>query len=194
MGVCGPANAGNILLNGGLDTVGPDGSPVSGSGPSAAQSWTQFTVVPGSTISSQLLASTDPLGGGEMIDITTNAGYYAAASQGNGFYQDFATIPAATASFDIFVVSGSVTGGLGLATGPFASFTAYTPTGAWQHVTQTVNAPVDGMFFENLVTGAGAEFLLDNLQVNSIPEPGTFAMMLLAAGSMLLWRVSLARR
>jgi hypothetical protein len=93
-------------------------------------------------------------------------------------------------SFDIFVISGSVTGGLVLSTGPFASFTAYTASGAWQHITQTVNTPVIGMAFENLVTGAGAEYLLDNLQVNAIPEPGTFAMMFLAIGNVLLWRRS----
>jgi len=128
-----------------------------------------------------------------MIDITTNAGYYAAASQGNGFYQDFATIPAAPLRSTSlwFLVRDRRSGPRD---GTFASFTAYTPTGAWQHVTQTVNAPVDGMFFENLVTGAGAEFLLDNLQVNSIPEPGTFAMMLLAAVVCSCGRVSLARR
>jgi hypothetical protein len=97
MGVLGPAHAANILLNPGLDTVGPSGSPVSGTGPSAAQSWNQFTVVPGSTIISQLLASTDPLGGGQMIDIATNAGFFAPAKQGNGFNQAFAALPQATA-------------------------------------------------------------------------------------------------
>ena len=81
--------------------------------------------MPGNSIISRLLATTDPLGNGEMIDIITNAGFYAPAKQGNRLHQSFATLPQATASFDIFVVSGSVTGGLVLSTGPFASFTSY---------------------------------------------------------------------
>jgi hypothetical protein len=175
----------DVLVNGGVDTVGLNGSPVSGSGPSAALAWNQFTVVPGSHITSDLETTTDPLGSGEMIHILTDNGFWGPASQGNGFHQSFATLPSATASFDIDVVSGEVTGGLVLATGPFAQFTPYQNSGGWQHVVENVNAPVIDMEFEVLTANAGAEFYLDNLQVTPTPEPSMLP--LLVVGLVLAW-------
>jgi hypothetical protein len=180
----------DVLVNGGVDTIGPSGASVSGSGPSAALGWNQFTVVPGSQITSDLETSTDPLGSGEMIHILTDNGFWGPASQGNGFHQGFSTLPSATASFDIDVVSGKVTGGLVLATGPFAQFTPYQAGGGWQHVVENVNAPVIDIEFEVLTptNAGGAEFYLDNLQVTPTPEP---SMLPLLAGLLVFalgWR------
>ena len=171
----------DLLLNGGVDLVGSSGNPATGPGGAAAQSWIQYTVVPGSTVTSQLLATADPFGSGQMIDISTNAGYYAPASQGNGFYQHFTAVPGAVFTFDIYVVSGTVTGGLVLTTGPFAQANHYTVTGSWQQVTQTINSPVNEVAFEDLANGVGAEFELDNLQVlQTAPEPASWTLLLVA--------------
>jgi hypothetical protein len=189
LAACAQPLSADLLLNGGVDIVGSNGNPAvtsGGSGGSAAQSWIQYTVVPLSTITSQLLPTTDPFGSGMMIDISTTAGFYAPASQGNGFYQHFTTVPAAVFTFDIYVVSGTVTGGLVLTTGPFAQANHYS-SASWQQVSQTINSPVNEVAFEDLVAGAGAEFYLDNLQVLQVaPEPGTWALLLIACACFFL--------
>ncbi len=161
-----------ILSNGGFDTVGPTGPVVTTFCPvateSAAANWKQWAVVPSSQITTELCPSTDLLsgGGGNMLHVITDVDLYSPAHCGNGFSQDFGSIlPNAQASFDLFVVSGQVTAGLVLATGPFANFQTFGPTGGWIHVVDTVNAPVQSLAFETLTLGAGAEYYVDNARV-----------------------------
>jgi hypothetical protein len=85
-----------FLINPGLDTVGPDGSPVTttapavvppyAGGPSAALGWSQFVVWPSGTLTTTLLPTTDPSGSGDMLHIVTDSGDYGPAEQGNGWY------------------------------------------------------------------------------------------------------------
>lgn len=190
----------NLLLNSNFDTVGASGSLVTTSGvsnsSSAADSWFQYTVVPAGYLTTELLTSTDPFGGGNMLHVTTDSGVWpGVTSAGNGFAQLFSLPPAvgrqvlanATLSFDIDVVSGSVTGALTNIIGDgFIDIANNTfgPTAGWVHITE--HAPVgvlaDGVAFETLTRGQGAGFganyYVDNLAVTSsaVPVPASLAL------------------
>jgi hypothetical protein len=185
------------LIDPGLDTVGPDGSPVTttapavvppyAGGPSAADGWSQFVVWPGGTLTTTLLPTTDPFGSGDMLHIVTDSGDYPPAEQGNGWGQGFiggAQLPDATVTYDLYVVSGEMYGGLVASDGAFQSNTPnFGPTGGWIRVTDHMLPGLlsDAVAFETLTYGTttGADYYVDNIQV-SIPEPAT--MTLLAAG------------
>jgi hypothetical protein len=193
-----PASAA-YLINPGFDTVGPDGSPVTtmappveppytGGGPSAALGWSQFVVWPSGSLTSELLPTTDPFGSGQMMHIATDSGDYPPAEQGNGFAQAFlgdALLPQATVTYDLYVASGEVWGGLVAADGAFQSNTPhFGPTGVWIQVTDHM---LPGLLsgevaFETLTLGTstGADYYVDNLNVTAVPEPAT--MTLLAGG------------
>ena len=109
--------AGNLLQNGGFDTPTPGLSPpnyptsITGAnafGPSSAEDWTLFNSRDATT-STELLPSTDPLGSGFMIHLTsvTNTSD-PTGSFFNGLQQGFATQSGATASVNVFVLSGPV--------------------------------------------------------------------------------------
>jgi len=181
------------LINPGLDTVGPDGSSVTTPGgtssSSAALGWYQFTVVPTGTLTTTLLPTDDPfVVGGNMLHIVTDSGDYPPAEQGNGFAQTFigdALLPHATVSYDLYVVSGKVWGGL-YANNAFQVNTPnYESTGGWIHVTDTMLPGLlsQGVAFETLTLGQGlgfgADYYVDNISI-SVPEPAT--MTLLAGG------------
>jgi hypothetical protein len=73
----------NVIPN--IGEVGPYGNPVTANAPggdSAALDWYAFLCSPRSTATSELLPTTDPAGGGLMMDFTTNGGF--AGSCGNG--------------------------------------------------------------------------------------------------------------
>src|SRR5271166_2843299 len=119
----GPAAAA-YLINPGLDTLGPDGSPVTTTAPavvppyaggwSAAEGWSQFVVWPAGTLTTKLMPTTDPLGSGNMLHIVTDSGDYPPAFQGNGWAQTFiggALLPHATVAYDLDLISGEVWGG-----------------------------------------------------------------------------------
>jgi hypothetical protein len=70
---------------------------------------------PSGTLTTTLLPTTDPSGSGDMLHIVTDSGDYGPAEQGNGWYQGFiggVLLADATVTYDLDVVSGSVTGGL----------------------------------------------------------------------------------
>jgi hypothetical protein len=193
-----PAAAATYLINPGLDAVGPSGPSVTTVAggpevPSAALGWLQFTAVPGGTLTTTLLPTTDPWGSGNMLHIVTDSGDYPPAKSGNGFGQQFvggARLVDATVSFDIDVVSGSVTGGISADTaahdiGVFTSHTpTFGPTNGWIRVVnvQLPGVLSDGVFFETLTIGQGAgygaNYYVDNVAVTAAPEPPTWAMLL----------------
>ncbi len=185
-----------LLFNGGFDAAGaasPDTSVGPGGGLSAAAAWTQFTVVPGGSLTTTLGATTDPMGSGNMLGVSTDSGDWPAAEQGNGIYQPLtALVPHAVVSFDLLVVSGFVTGGLTQAIGSVGVFTSFDqtfgPTGGWIHVTETQAGLSEDVAFETLTYGQGAGFgavyYLDNLTVTDAPEPASAALLVTGALAM----------
>jgi hypothetical protein len=112
------AFGGNLLLNAGFDTPTPGLTPpnyttsISGfhaDNVSSADDWGLFNNTDATT-TSQLLASTDPKGGGYMASIVTTGAT-------NGLYQFVNTFPGATASVDVYVLSGTVSLYLGTGNG-----------------------------------------------------------------------------
>jgi len=201
-----------LILNPSLDEIGPLGSPVTTTGvitqsaQSAAAFWTHILANPSTFITTELLPSTNPLpgGGGNMLHVVTNGGLDPVTSFGPGVGTTPVVPPLLQAelSYDLFVVSGQVTGGFVRVSGPFADFSlTFGPTGGWIRVTQTWNGPERvsaGPTFETLFA-PGAEYFLDNVRVTDpnappqpvIPEPGS--AVLLAVGMALcgvtfLWR------
>jgi hypothetical protein len=163
-------------------------TPGSSGGPSAALGWTQFTVVPTGILTTTLSPTTDPFGGGNMMEINTDSGDFPPAEQGNGFGQNLPfLVPSATLTFDLDVISGSVTAGLTEAKGAIGVFPptvqTFGPTGGWVRVTDHLPAGLlaQGVYFETLTLGQGAGFGADYFVDNAVvtePEPGSFALLL----------------
>jgi hypothetical protein len=187
----------NLLIDGEFDILGPNGSPVVTVGlmaaPAAAAGWRQVGVV--GMLTTTLLPSTDPFGpplvpGNNMMHITSDSG------PGNGFV-DTAGFSVGleigidyTLTFDLNVISGSVTGGWDVFNGSASVFPpanlTFGPTGGWIHVIEPIRCPSpscgDGQFitavaFETLAPGQGADYFIDNAIVTTAPEPGSLALL-----------------
>ena len=178
------------ILNGGFDLIGPNGPSVTNfahtSDFSAALGWVQWALSSGSYVTTTLQASTDPLpgGGGNMIHYLSDGHSWPPDSMGNGFGQSFSSaLLSATVTYDLYVVSGQVTGGLYndlllYGNGAFSDFSyTFGPTNGWIHVTETISHAVAGVAFETLTATGGAEYYIDNLRVTSaVPEPSTLLL------------------
>ncbi len=141
-------------------------------GLSAASGWSVYMNAFGTT-STELLASTDPWGGGGMLHVTTDAGS-SGVYQGTGAFTYVA--------LDVRVLSGNFTV-LSAACGGSCTTAEYSiagPTDGWQHVTFQTNFGDEIAIYSAF--GATADFYVDNLYTGfepapAVPEPGEWAMM-----------------
>jgi hypothetical protein len=190
----------NLLANGGMDTIGPNGTPVTVVGldteNSAAKEWAQFNQFSHNTIVTNLEATTDPLGAINMLHVTITGPDLA-----SGIQQDFdKTYRFVDLSFDLKVVSGDVIGGLVIGTplagDGFAADIVSGPTGgSWKHF-DVVSGPEDvgRVDFEQFGNNpdAGTEWYIDNVSASLVPavaEPSGEAILLLTAvGCLRRWR------
>lgn len=168
----GTGHATSLVQNGNFCQIGPNGNPVTVTGPqsgwSAAAEWAQVAVVPGSYFTT----SVGPILGSPscVLHVRTNGGPWPPAYMGNGVIQDFKPSDCAVATFSYLVVSGEVTGNLITTTGHFVDTPHFKPTAAWQPFIQ-VAGDVGGIGFETLV-GRGAEYYIRDLQVRQCIEFG----------------------
>jgi hypothetical protein len=185
---CGPAAAGaNLLVNPGFDTPAPGVTPpaqtsfsmAGDGGLSAADSWRMWnnTVAQATdNLTTNLLPSTDPAGGGYMLHVTT-------AGAENGVYQfiPFEHPPqntVTTVSVDVYVISGTFELGLGRDGTYVATAKTSTPD-QWIRLTASTSpsTPGDEIFLYS-TNGLGAEFNVDNAFAGGVPEPSTWTMLL----------------
>ncbi len=136
-----------------------------GESPSAAPDWFQFAGIPQSITTTNLVPSTDPNGGGEMMHVIVSNGGQLGNTYGNGFGQLFASdVTDATLTFDILVTSGQVTAGLVSTSGPFASGAeTFYASPNWQQFSEQAG-PDEGVYFETITsTLSNAEYFVDNV-------------------------------
>lgn len=192
----------NLLTDPGFDTPTPGLSspnyPTSvvgagAHGPASASGWRLFDYV-GVTVSSQLLPTTDPQGSGYMIDVAS--GYN--PSLYDEVYQDFGPVTSASASIDLYVVSGSATLFLDPAAGTSTVAEATDTTiGKWV----TLSLPLTGGNPAEFIvsTGSGGEFYADNayagpLVTTSVPDKGSVTVTVVLLLPLLLSRLGLPRK
>ena len=182
----------NVVPNPDFEIVGSNGTPftesVTGSTPeSAAQSWFHWHPTPSSFISTELIPSTDPAGGGNMLVMTTNGGICCGGSTANGVFASLPPLPVGShGSFDIFVPDG-VSGDIGFVNSASAfdtgSFAFSGTGGAWQTVSFTnLDSPTTEIGFEIFAFPAGALGSIAVDRAAAVPEPGTGALVLLGLG------------
>jgi hypothetical protein len=177
---------GGLLTNPGFDTPTPGLTPpnytASISGPSgglpgvsSADGWYLYNNS-SETTTSELLTSTDPMGGGYMISVST-------PGHSNGLEQHFSTVSEATASIDIYVLSGNAWLALYSNDGNtlLASVTS-TTTNQWQTLALNVASGNPDTFAVYSSPGGGASFYADNAQVMSasVPEPSSVTLAIIA--------------
>lgn len=172
-------DASNGEFSGPLYSASISGSSVGGS--SSAEGWFLYNNS-NSVTSTELLTSTDPMGQGTMVHLTTGGLY-------NGLYQPFSQISNIGTSFalDVNVSSGIVyfaayknsgTATVGIVNSDPSK------NGTWQTLELTFSEPTDELVIYS-GSANGVDALVDNLRV--VPEPGS----LVALG---IGLVGLARR
>jgi hypothetical protein len=145
------------------------------SGPASASGWDLWNNAPVTT-SSQLLPSTDPGGSGFMEDINS-------PGISDGLYQYFPMQSAASATIDVYVLSGTVTFDLFTDNGHTElAHIKSTKLDTWQ----TLTIPLTSGNPDELVlytgTQGGGEFYADDATISSVPDEGT----MLVSGALLL--------
>jgi hypothetical protein len=180
------ASAVNLLQNPGFETVGPEGSATTFTGtfyggPAAAASWSVWNNTTGATTQTELVSpSTDTIapGGSRMIQVSTNGA-------DDGIYQAFSAGDVGhSVALDILDVSGQVLLGAALNDGSQWATTVIDPSSQWQHVVVETTA-AKGEIFAYANSAGGAVFYADNAYASTaVPEPSTWAMMLLGVAGL----------
>ena len=182
------------LLNGDFTQVGPNGNPSTSIGPtngqtanwSAAAHWFQFVPAPGGVLTTEIVDGFGP-GESNALHVTTTTGDY--GSYGAGIGQGIGLKPWAVFSCDIYVVQGTIWGGLVTMMGWYADQTSYSPTGQWVHIHQTYDSSTQTVSFEDLQsTNSPADFYIANASLQTVPEPITVALALAGLGLAMLRR------
>lgn len=150
---------------------------VSGSGhggEASADGWSLWNNA-NTTTACELLHSTDPVGSGKMVHLTTGG-------LNCGLYQVFPEVASTTASVDVYVLRGKVTLYLYRNGAVMLSSTNSTTTNRWETLSLPVTAGVPNEFVLYSGATAGAEFYADraavpgatplSLLVCSLSEPG----------------------
>jgi hypothetical protein len=168
---------GATILNGSFDAVGPDGaSPPANDFNSAALDWFVFQPDAGSTVTTVLLPTTDPFGGGNMLGFTTDQGFNGSSANGLFGSTDVVLPAGSTVTIDIDPSPGT-SGEVGFVVGGgFSAGTAtFGPTTGWQQVTfQNNSGASDELGFE-VDSNNGGQLYVDNA-VLAAPEPGSLLL------------------
>ena len=174
--VCGPVQAGNQLLNPGFNlSSGLPNPTLAGISPpsalSAAADWRMWNNADDTT-STRLLPSTDPMGGGQMLDVATSGLW-------SGAYQFVGANTVNFVSIDVFVVRGDFELGLAL-NGDALNFATTSVHDAWVHLTSSIPLTQGDEIY--LYSGRsdidGAEFYVDNAFAGTpVPEPASWALL-----------------
>lgn len=176
---CNSAEAGNQLLNPGFDlSSGLPNPMLTGLSPpsalSAAEDWRMWNNA-SATTETRLLSSTDPLGGGEMMDVANTGAW-------SGAYQFVGANTVDFVSVDVFVLRGDFELGLAL-NGDALNFVTTSVHDSWLHLTASIPLTQGDEIY--LYSGRsdvdGAEFYVDNAFVGtSVPEPASWTLFGLA--------------
>ena len=184
-GFTGQSLAGNLLANPGFDVPTPGLSPptyatsftgVDAGAASSADAWGLYNNSAG-TISSELLASTDPGGGGYIISVST-------PGPADGIYQFFANpMGVMTESVDVFVLRGVVDLEFWKDNGnTLLGSVASTMANQWETLTLNMTIGTPNEFVLYAGGGSPAIFYADNAIVpSSVPEPSSLLLLLLGA-------------
>lgn len=137
----------------------------------AALHWTMSTgagndpTPPTATMSSTLLPSEVPGGGGNMLRFYSTQGL-TSTYIGGSLSQVFPATTRVRFECDLKVVAGAVMAGPIQSTGPFYSQQVYTPNGQWRHLVVDCPVSTESVGFQN-VGGLNAvlEILVDNVRV-----------------------------
>lgn len=159
------------FTNGSFDSsaAGPTSFTGLGNGGlSAAADWKVWSNTPGSTTTTSLLASTDPLGSGSMIHVNTNGA-------SNGLYQIF-DAGNYSSSLDVYVLSGAVT--FYLYNGASSISVTSTTQNTWETLFLPITAADELVIYSS--TAGGAEFYADRASIPagaaitaSVPDTGS---------------------
>jgi len=187
-GLLAATNASASLLNGDFSQVGPYGNGVVtnaiGASWSSAADWIQFAPEQGGSVGTYLIQNGGPSGLSNALYVTSPAPSDSAFYEdGAGIYQEIGAGLHAHAEFDLLVLQGTVTCGLYQESGPFLSFTTYSPSGDWIHITQDDNGISGGIAFEDLYN-SNAIYEVANVQETqqAVPEPASVLPVAMGVG------------
>ena len=169
-----PVQAANLLSNGSFEDVASVSSPTTftgqfSGGSSAADSWLVWNNIFGTT-TTELLPSTLPNGGSQMIHVNTT-------SNRNGLFQVFLPLntgpDSVISSAWVYTISGIV--GIGTGNGGSTARDVFSSTtGQWEFLEAANGISPANEFIIYSASQDGAEFYVDlaSVEPSAVPEPG----------------------